>query len=236
MNYVMGDDGSMYEVMGSDDEFQTVGAAAMQNGRQMMRPSGLRLLNPGGQMRPAALQLRPPPSWRPALAPGVPMPGESEEQLSMVPDRASGIFSAAVTQITFEARPQRPFRAERVVAIIGRVGASAAGALPVVNPGFFVGTNIVGANLGDTPLDGFGPTAFGVRLQFPQATPGMNVSIPVSIRGALTGTDTLTLSMFIVGRSVRLPARSRHAYSSCHTGPDHHTGYPRQRSGGYHEG
>lgn len=231
MDYVMGEDGNYYEVMG--DEFQTVGVAAGGRpapviSRAPAKPlTGLRLFNPAAA-QPTALRIPAAPSWRPAIAPGVPMPGESEEQLSLVPDRASGVFSSALTQITYEARPQRPFRAERLVAIIGRVGATAAGALPVANPGFFVGTNIVGANLGDTPLDAFGPTAFGVRLQFPQATPGMLISIPVTLRGVLTGTDTVTVSLTIIGRSIRLGGR--YEDSPCHSGQDHYAGHSGQRA------
>lgn len=213
MNYVMGEDGEYYEVMG--EEFQTVGAAPAAGGRPapMLRPGGLRLLNPTAQPRPAAVQLQA-PSWRPALAPGVGMPGEGMEQLPLSPKDGRGVFSSTVNNIVYEARPQRPFRGERFMAIIGRVGPSAAGALPVVRPGFFVGTQIVGADLGDTPLDAFGPTSFGVRLVFPQATPGMLISVPVALVNNLAGTDTLSLSIILIGRSVRLSRVKPCAFAS----------------------
>lgn len=236
-DYVMGEDGTIYEtVAGQGQEFQTVGAGATQLLRSIApaggRPApltGLRLVNPAAA-RPAAVQVQAPPPWRGAIAPGVSMPGEYEEQLPLDPDRAGGIFAVGVSQITWSSRPQRPFRAERLVILVGRNGASAAGVLPVINPGIFIGTQLVGAAMGDTAVDGFGPNAFGVRLQAPQATPGMDVRIPITLRGALAGTDTITLSMFFIGRSIRLELRGRHAYPPCHSGQHHHAVHSGQRA------
>lgn len=188
MEYVMGDDGQMYSTMG-DNRFQTVGDG---------RPGMLRLPTGG-----ATLRLPPPPGWRQDIAPGVDLPGEALEQLVLEPANDDGVFSASVTQIRFSAKTQRAFRGERVLAIIGRSGTSAAGVLPLAQGGFFVGTQIVGASLADVPLDTYGPTAFGVRMAFPQATPGMDIQARVGLRGSLSGADTIAVSIVIIGRSVR---------------------------------
>lgn len=188
--YVLGEDGQFFEVMGEDDEFQTVGAA-----RRLVRP----VARPQG----AALRLQAPPAWRRAVAPGVDLPGEGMEQLPLFPDSNNGVFSSTVTDIVFTSKTQRAFRGERPVVIIGRNGTSASGVLPVARPGFFVGTQIVGAALGDVALDAFGPTAFGVRMSFHQATPGVEIVVPVRLNGLLTPGDTISVAMFIIGRSVR---------------------------------
>ncbi len=189
--YVMGEDGQYYEVMGDEEnEFQTVGARRIMS-PQLRRPQG------------PTLRLQPPPAWRPAVAPGVDMPGEGMEQLPLFPESNGGVFSSTVTAITFTSKTQRAFKGERPLVIIGRTGASASGVLPIAKPGFFVGTQIVGAALGEVALDAFGPTAFGVRMKFHQATPGVEVVIPVELKGTLTPGDTISVSIMIIGRSVR---------------------------------
>lgn len=179
---IMGDD---YETEGEGDEYSTVGAGRVLAPRR------------GGMLR-----LPPKPTWRREVAPGVSPPGEGLEQLPLTPDANSGLFTPTVTDIGFGARPQRPFRGERIIAIVSR-SAGATGVIPIINPGIFVGTQLVGAELGDTPLEIFAPNAFGVRLSFFQATPGMLLNIPVRLRGTIPVGESIAVSVAIIGRTVR---------------------------------
>lgn len=153
--------------------------------------------------RRRAMALMKKPSWRMnQLAPGVSAPREGLEPLPLVPGAASGIFSATVTSITFSARPQRPFRGERLLASVRRVGASTAG-LTAVSQGLFVGTSLQALQQGSMDLEFFTSTAFGVRLDLLQAEPGIEISTNVSlVGGAPTGTDTIQVQLLLLGRSI----------------------------------
>lgn len=176
------------DVMG-DDEMETVGAPF-----RMVR---------GAAPRGSTLRLPPRPAWRQQIAPGVPPPSEGLETLPMVPSAANGIFTnGGVTSIFWEARPQRPFRGERIIAIVSR-SAGAGGIIPVINPGIFVGTNLQAAELGQVPLETFAPTAFGVRLTLTQAAPGLLIKIPVELIGNVPVGEQVAVSITILGRSVR---------------------------------
>lgn len=214
--YVMGEDGNYYDASGGgQQEFQTVGydnygrpfstmgaAAPIRLGPGGARPAPLMMNH--NAMAPTMLRLPPPPAWRPGVAPGVDMPGEGMEQLTLEPDVNGGVFDAAHSgTIIFTARTQRAFRGERPIVLIGRSGASAQGNLIYATPGFFVGTQVVGSSLGRIPLDAFAPTAFGVRLTFHQATPGMEIKAFVQPGAPLLGADTISVLIMLLGRSVR---------------------------------
>lgn len=181
-----------YDVMGDDlmgdDEMETVGAGPM---RLALAPR-----------RGSTLRLPPRPAWRQQIAPGVPPPSEGLEALPMTPSAGNGIFLPALDNIVWEARPQRPFRGERIIAIVSR-SAGAGAVIPVINPGIFVGTNLQAAELGEMPLETFAPTAFGVRLTLSQASPGLLIKIPVNLKGTLGVGESIAVSVTILGRSVR---------------------------------
>ncbi len=67
------------------------------------------------------------PNWRMGqIAPGVQAPREGLEPLPLVADNGTGTFVAGTSTLNFRARPQRPFRPERLLAQVFRTGASAA--------------------------------------------------------------------------------------------------------------
>jgi len=163
---------------------------------------GIQLLRArGGRGRTITLPRR--PSWRAGLAPGVGMPRESLEPLPLIPQQNNGVFNSTVVGITYVARPQRPFRAERPVVVVARSGPSAAGVFPVARGGFLVGTSVQQAQVGDLPLEIFAPTSFGVRLALSQAEPGVEITLNAALTGPLTSTDTLTLGITLLGRSIQ---------------------------------
>lgn len=152
-------------------------------------------------MRPV-LRLGPPPAWRQAVAPGVDVPGQVIEQLPFRADN-NGVFTGGgPTAGLFYARPQRAFRGERLLVSVAK-SAGATGVQVVINPGIFVGTNLVGADLGDTPIEAFAANAFGVRMMLSQATPGMEIKIPVELRGTLLVGESISIAVVVFGRSIR---------------------------------
>lgn len=180
---------TMGEILGEDimgDE-ATVGAA-------------LKMLKKPGLQRLVQQLNKPQAAWRERLAPGVPVPGMGLEPLPLVPDANAGVFTAAVGAITFVARPQRPFRAERLLVNVRRTGA--AGTL-ILATGIFVGTNLQQAQRGNIDLENFGPTAFGVRLSMIQAEPGVDIAIPAIALPVPAGADTVAVSITLLGHTVR---------------------------------
>jgi len=162
---------------------------------------GLSLMRARTRGRSITLPRR--PSWRAGLAPGVGMPRESLEPLPLIPQQNGGIFTGTVAAITYNARPQRPFRAERPVVVVARSGPSAQGVYPVARGGFLVGTSVQQVQVADLPLEIFGPAAFGVRLALAQAEPGVEITVNAGLTGPLTSTDTLTLGITLLGRSIQ---------------------------------
>ena len=172
------------ELLGDDvlgDEYATVGRAAI------MRPR-----------RRIALPRR--PQWRAQLAPGVGMPGEGMEPLPMTPSANNGILNLATQTMNFTARPQAPFRAERLIATVRRTGA--AGVI-VLGSNLFVGRQLQLVQVGEFDLENFSPTAFGVRLKLVASQPGVDISLTVRANPAITGGDTIAVSVLFLGHTIR---------------------------------
>jgi hypothetical protein len=143
---------------------------------------------------PAGVQA---PSWMNG-AWGVNPPNEMLHVMPLVPQLNGGVFSSTVSAIEFIARPQKPFRGERLITTVTRAGA--AGSLPV-STGIFVGVDLQQVESGDIPIETWLATAFGVRLAMVDALPGIEIRIPVTIAGAaITSTDTVTVTVTVLGR------------------------------------
>jgi len=140
------------------------------------------------------------PNWMNATtSQGVSRP---QEEMDYLPFTAVTIAQAA-SNGTLNARPQRPFRGERLV--LGALNVTA-GTTAVnnatINPAIYVGATQVGAAQGATLFAVFAADAFGVRLSFPSAGQGTDINIfSVLIAAAPAGGVTLTGT--IIGRSMR---------------------------------
>lgn len=109
--------------------------------------------------------------------------------------------STTGVNLQLEVQPQRPFRGERLVLDIRRIGASAAA--PTVT--------IVDLRVGDTPqrigggalpAEVFAPDAFGVRLSLDASVPGVLVTVGFKLVGpALAPGDSIIVSGAIIGRA-----------------------------------
>jgi hypothetical protein len=140
------------------------------------------------------------PRWRNQMAPGVPVPGYGVYPIPLTPQTNSGVFTGGNTQIEYRAVAQIPFRGERLLARVGRVGTTAAGALVFAQNGVFIGIRPQIGVLGSINLEDYQAGAFGVRMVMQPATQGAEIRVFAFVNPAVTGTDTLALSLQILGR------------------------------------
>jgi len=142
------------------------------------------------------------PKWRNRqIAPGIQAPCDDLYPLPFRPLAGTPTFIAGgPTQITLTARPQKPFRGERPVSIVTRVGAGAAGIVPVIRGGIRVGVNPQLAQVADMPIEFLDRTSFGVRQEFMPAEPGIDIELDVALVGpALGAGETITVFFTVFG-------------------------------------
>lgn len=142
------------------------------------------------------------PEWRKRqIAPGVQAPCDDLYPLPFAPTDGNPTFvNAGVTTKIFTARPQKPFRGERPVAMVTRVGAGAAGVVPVIVGGILVGTDPQLAQVADQPIEFFDRSSFGVRMVMSPAEPGIDITARISLIGpALGAAETITVYLTIWG-------------------------------------
>jgi hypothetical protein len=145
----------------------------------------------------------PKPQWRQGdLAHGVQQPDEGLLPMPLSGAGGTATFTATVANITFESQVQKPYRAERMVFIVTRTGASAAGLR--AQGQIFVGTDLQQGELGLLDFESLGaPTAFGFRLSLTPASPGVFLRLQTQlVGGALTGTDTIAINCYFLGRVI----------------------------------
>lgn len=140
------------------------------------------------------------PRWRNELAPGVPVPGYGVFPIPLTPAANNGTFTAAIANIEYKAVTQIPFRGERLVTRVTRSGTSAAAAQVFANNGVHIGIRPQVGVLGPMNLEDFTAQAFGVRMVMQPATQGAEIRVFAYVSPTLSGSDTLTLSIQILGR------------------------------------
>lgn len=140
------------------------------------------------------------PKWRRQLAPGVPEPGYGVFPIPLTPNLNGGVFTGGVANIEFRAVAQVPFRGERLVANVARNGPTALGALAFMTNGVHIGIRPQVGVLGPVNLETFARDSFGVRMVMQPATQGAEIRVFAFVNPAITGTDTLALSLEILGR------------------------------------
>ncbi len=145
------------------------------------------------------------PRWRNELAPGVPVPGYGVFPIPLTPGTNNGTFTgpggtpASVTNIEYRTVAQIPFRGERLLARVTRSAGAAASQVFATN-GVHIGIRPQIGVLGPMNLEDYGANAFGVRMVMQPATQGAEIRVFAYVQPALTGTETLTLSIQILGR------------------------------------
>jgi hypothetical protein len=149
------------------------------------------------------MALPPKPQWRHGeLAHGVNTPDTGMFPLPLTGTAGTNTFSATVTSITFQGSLQKPYRSERLIFIVTRIGASATNLR--VQGQIFVGTDLQQGELGLLDLESLGAvTAFGTRLTLSPANPGVFVRLQTQlVGGALTGTDTILINTYFLGQVI----------------------------------
>lgn len=188
MGTVMGEDGEEYYVNGDGE---VVGRAGRRGGLARRHA-------PARMIRPPAK-----PQWRGgSLAQGVIQPDEGMLPMPLAGSGGTNTFTATVSTITFQGQMQKPYRAERLIFIVTRVGTSAANLR--VQGQIFVGTDLQQGELGLIDFESLGATtAFGTRLTLTPATPGVFLRLQTQlVGGALTGTDTILINCYFLGRVI----------------------------------
>lgn len=178
----MGDYEGEAQVVGYDDEGYPVVVGAAPARRRRPRGPTVRLVKPG---------------WRSGqLAPGVIAPDQGLLPLPM----GQFTFTASAPTFTFAGQLQKPFRGERFLVSVVRTGTSATGRV-LGQP--FVGTDLALLDIQPIDMEQVGAqNAFGVRLTMKPAQPGVFIRVVTTLSSALAGTDTIFVSMQLLGRNV----------------------------------
>jgi hypothetical protein len=152
----------------------------------------------GARGRHHRAQRVPTPRWMNATtSQGVSRP---QEELDFLPFEPLVILHNTTTGVLL-ARPQRPFRGERIIITALNAGADASPNC-VIDPAIYVGAVQVGAAQGGTPIAAFSAQAFGVRLSMPAAGQGTDIKLFIRLLAVDTTNDTF-LSAVIIGRAMR---------------------------------
>lgn len=129
----------------------------------------------GRRHRGRMLALPAKPSWRKGeVAPGLHAPRDGLQILPLTADLNGGVFAPTVTNIVFSARPQKPFRGERL--LVTSAHSNATDGNPILGQ-LFIGNEPQMIEIADFPIEVFTPTAFGVRLTMSPAQPGILIQL-----------------------------------------------------------
>jgi hypothetical protein len=177
-----------FEVIGQDGSVQYVSAEDVM---------GAVLGGPG---KKSTIQVQR-AEWREhQLAPGVQAPDQGMVPLGLAPSNGTGVFALGVTQLDYVGKLQKPFRGERIMARVVRVGASATGTLLAQ---IFVGTDLQQGSIRGVNIENIGDVnGFGVRMTMSPAQPGVEFTFVVRPTVALAGADTISLDIEVMGRIV----------------------------------
>lgn len=137
------------------------------------------------------------PGWRRGqLAPGVIAPDQGLLTLPM----GNFTFALAAQTNTFQGQVQKPFRGERWLIRVVRTGASAIGTILAQ---LFVGTDLAMLDVSPVDLESLAnPQAFGVRMTMKPAQPGVFIRAVCTLSSALASTDTISVSLQLLGRNI----------------------------------
>jgi len=195
-----------WDVVGVGD-WDVVGEELM--GEDMMGALQLQqALKPRLQLNRNALQaarlLRLPPKlpWRQEVVTnGVNAPRDGLWPMPMRPQANDGVLDDANQQIEFLGTPQKPFRGERLVAVVSK-SAGASGINVRVDGGVVVGTTPQLVDFGSLPLEAYQANAFGVRLKLDPAAPGIFIRMQVRASSPVPVGETIAVDIQILGSTV----------------------------------
>lgn len=204
---VLGDAQAVADMLGVDVG-DVLGAIARRRA-PVRRPAPRAFGRPGRGQPPRQLMaprlgapLTSPLPWRaPQLAPGVMAPFEGLVPLPLIPNAGGGTFTSVVNNISFQGRPQKPFRGERLVASVRR--SAGAGGVLILAQSIFVGTDLQQAFAGGIDIEIFAANSVDVRMVFTSAQPGIEYSILCTPSIAVPVGETVSVSLTVLGRIVQ---------------------------------
>lgn len=159
---------------------------------------GMELVGAAKKIIKHAAKKRAMPRWRRRLAPGVPVPDYGVFPVPLTPLANAGVFTSAVANIVYSTVVQVPFRGERLLVDIARNGG--AGVQVLAQNSVFVGIRPQTGVLGNLNLANYQRDSFGVRFVMQPAEQGAELKMFVFTNPVLTGTDTIAVSIEILGR------------------------------------
>jgi len=110
----------------------------------------------------------------------------------------SVVFTAASgTVLVTSTRPQRPFKALRLVIDIARTGVTATGLVTIGQ--CEIGTDNQFVGTGPVIAAAFAPTAFDINVEFDPATTAIDMTIELRLSVAPTLTDTIDVGVAMFG-------------------------------------
>lgn len=130
------------------------------------------------------------------------IPGSPKRGLRLQPmGVGTSTFTATSgTSLSNTNRPQRPFKAKRLVVGIARTGTTATG-LVTVN-GLFIGTDNQFVATGPINADAFAPNAYDTNLDLAPTTVAIDVTVQWGLSAAPTMTDTVVVNATLIGGSI----------------------------------
>jgi hypothetical protein len=142
--------------------------------------------------------------WRAMMAPGSPPLGEGHVPIPLNPETFGGSWgnttgggAPAGTQITFSARPQKPFKTSRLLIRGTKSGTTAIGNLIGQ---VYIGTDLQQGEVGNIDLESLGAAnAFDTWVSFKQAEPGVWIRVLGTLTAFPTGTDFESYTVTAIG-------------------------------------
>lgn len=113
----------------------------------------------------------------------------------------ANFVNAGPTTIVIAAAPQRVFKGERLVISVARTGATATGLVTLDALSIGAVDQRIATN--PLPAEAYAPTAFGVNMHLDPASPGIDISLSITLGGPALGVaDTVSVSAMILGASL----------------------------------
>lgn len=132
------------------------------------------------------------------ILPGVQRPGERRQWIPF--GRATFNLASVLTPQTLTVNPQRPFRGQRIVAAVARIGATSNALVTMTQ--LLIGNTPQPLLAGDTPIEAFQADANGLEVDLDSSQPGVTYTITLQNATAVTTTDSITVSIAIFGMSI----------------------------------
>jgi len=132
------------------------------------------------------------------IAAGVQRVGERKQFL---PFPALAFTAASGLILTTTVNAQRPFRGSRIIASVTRTGATSTGLVTLSD--FRVGNDPQAIAVGETPIEAFAATAFGLQVDLDSSQPGVVYTAILRISVAPGGTDRVDCALAVFGAALR---------------------------------